>query len=124
MLLNMERKDIVPDIIVLELAGRFALGREAQRVQWQVEELVRQNARKVILDLAGVELIDSMAIGVILFCSGKLQQSGGELRLAGARGVVDQTLRLTKVDSVVGMYPTAAAAAEGFSAPGQVGQHA
>jgi len=124
MLLNIERKHIEPDIVVLELGGRFALGRESQRVQWQVEELVRANEKKVILDLAGLELIDSMGIGVIVYCAGQLKRAGGELRVAGTKGIVHETLKLSKVDTVVGFYPTAAAAAEGFSLPGQLRQHA
>ncbi len=119
MLLKIERKHIEPDIVVLKLGGRFALGRESQRVQWQLEELLRQDAKKVILDLSGLEQIDSMGVGVIVFCSGKLKQSGGELRVAGAQGIVEQVLKLTKVHDLVGFYPTAAAAAETFSPPGQ-----
>ena len=118
MLLSIEEKQIEPDIVILELAGRFGLGRESQRVQWHLEELLRQNAKKVILDLSRLEQIDSMGVGVIVFCSGKLKQAGGELRVAGAKGVVHDVLKLTKVDSVVAFYPTAAAAALDFPAPG------
>src|SRR5713101_7588497 len=47
MLLNIGKKQLAPDIVVLELTGRFALGRESQRVQWQVEELLREDVWKV-----------------------------------------------------------------------------
>ena len=124
MLLNVEKKQMAPDIVVLELTGRLSLGRESQRVQWQVEELLRENARKVILDLSGLELIDSMGIGVIMFGAGQLNKAGGELRVAGAKGFVQDVLKLAKVDIVVGCYPTAMAAAEDFSRPSQLGQHA
>lgn len=124
MLLNIEKKQLAPDVVVLELTGRFALGRESQRVQWQVEELLRENVRKVILDLSGLELIDSMGIGVIMFGAGQLKKAGGELRVAGAKGLVQDVLKLAKVDVVVGFYPTAMAAAEDFSQPSQLGHSA
>lgn len=124
MLLKIETKQIEPSITVLELSGRFALGREGQRVQWQVEELVRANVKKIILDLSRLEQVDSMGVGVIVFCAGRLKQSGGELLIAGAQGLVEQVLKVTKVDAIVGMYPTTVAAAEAFSLPGQLGQHA
>jgi len=124
MLLNIEKKQLAPDVVVLELTGRFALGRESQRVQWQVEELLRENVRKVILDLSGLELIDSMGIGVIMFGAGQLKKAGGELRVAGAKGLVQDVLKLAKVDVVVGFYPTVMAAAEAFSQPSQLGHHA
>ncbi len=124
MLLNIEKKQLAPDVVVLELTGKFTLGRESQRVQWQVEELLRENVRKVILDLSGLELIDSMGIGVIMFGAGQLKKAGGELRVAGAKGLVQDVLKLAKVDVVVGFYPTVMAAAEAFSQPSQLGHHA
>ena len=124
MLLNIEKKQLAPDVVVLELTGKFTLGRESQRVQWQVEELLRENVRKVILDLSGLELIDSMGIGVIMFTAGQLKKAGGELRVAGAKGLVQDVLNLAKVDVVVGFYPTVMAAAEAFSQPSQLGHHA
>jgi anti-sigma B factor antagonist len=118
MLLNIESKRIDPDIVVLELTGKITLGNESKRIEWKIDEFLKQNEKKVIFDLSNVKYIDSTGVGIIVLCCGKLKQSGGELRLAGVKGVVDEILKMTKVDHLVGFYPTAAAAAAGFSAAG------
>ena len=116
-MLTIQNKRIDPDIVVLELAGRLTLGRDAQHVEWQIADLVKGAEKKVILDLSQLDHIDSTGIGIVVACSGKLRQSGGELRLAGARGLVAEVLKLTNVNSIVSMFDTADAAAQNFSRP-------
>jgi anti-anti-sigma factor len=71
----------------------------------------------VIFDFTHISHIDSSAIGSLVRSHMQLKKSGGVLRLAGVRGMLDGTLKLTKVDKLVEIFPTAAAAAENF-APG------
>ena len=118
MLLTITKKAIEPDIAVLEMKGRIMLGRDCQEVEWKLDELLRDNSRKVIFDLTGVNHIDSTGIGIVVMCSGKVRKTGGELRVAGASGVVEQVLKLTKVDQIVGFYSTVEAAAHNFPNPG------
>ena len=115
-MLNVQKKQIAPDVTVLELAGRISIGRSAQQLEWEVDELLNAKARKVIFDLSAVDHIDSTGIGIIVLCSGKLKSSGGELRVGGAQGLVNQVLTMTKVDAIVGMYPSADEAARSFAA--------
>lgn len=116
-MLTIETKRIDPDIVVLQLAGRLTLGRDAQHVEWQVADLVKSAEKKVILDLSQLDHIDSTGIGIVVACSGKLRQSGGELRLAGAKGLVAEVLKLTNVSAIVSMFDNADAAAQNFSRP-------
>jgi len=114
LILKINRKKIEPDIAVLEMVGRIALGRDCQEVEWRLEDLLKENHKKVIFDLAGVNHMDSTGVGILVMCAGKLRKAGGELRVAGASGMVDQILKVTKVDQIVGFYPTTDAAAQGF----------
>jgi anti-sigma B factor antagonist len=114
MILDIKDKRIEPDITVLELSGKIILGNESKRLEWRVDECLKQNQTKVIFDLAGVTTLDSTGIGIITFCYGKLKQAGGGLRVAGAQGMVGQTLKLTNVDTLVGTYSSVDAAAQGF----------
>ncbi len=115
MILKIEQRRIEPDVVVLELAGKLLMGNESKRLELQVEELLRNNDKKVVFDLSQLTHMDSTGIGIILFCYGKLKHHGAELRVAGASGMVDSTLRMTRVNEVVKFFPTAAAAAEGFT---------
>jgi anti-sigma B factor antagonist len=114
MILNIERKQIPPDITVLEMTGRIILGNNSRDVELQLTQAINQNLRKVIFDLAGVTILDSTGVGIVVMCHAKLKKAGGELRVAGATGMVEETLRMTSVDKIVHFFPTVAAAAANF----------
>lgn len=125
MLLSIERKRVEPDILVLEIAGKITLGRESHCIEPEVDELIRQNDKKVIFDLSRVEYIDSTGIGIIAVCGGKLKEAGGDLRVAGAKGFVLNVLKIAKIETLLGpVYPTVFEASQDFPAHGQLGQHA
>jgi len=113
-MLDIQTKHLQPDIVVLEIAGRITIGRECKQLEWAVESLVGEGRKKVIFDLTGVTNIDSTGIGIIVLSSGQLKKAGGELRVAGAGGQVEQVLKMTNVDQIVVLHPTATAAATGF----------
>ena len=108
-MLTLQSKNMEPDIVVVEVAGRITMGRECKQLEWATENLVRENKKKVVFDLSGVTHIDSTGIGIIVMCAGQLKQAGGKLSVC-AQKHVDQVLRLTSVDKVVELHPTIAAA--------------
>ena len=115
MLLNIQKKRVEPDIMVIEWEGRICLGNSAKELEWAVAELQKANEMKVIFDLSGVTQMDSTGIGIIAMCSGKMKKAGGELRVAGAKGVVEEVLKLTHMESIVSLHGTAAEAVAGFA---------
>ena len=111
---QIKRKQIEPDIVLLEISGRITLGFECQDVEWAVEGLIRDGEKRVIFDLSGLSYVDSSGIGILVMCSGKMRAAGGELRLASLQPKVAELMKTTKLDLVFQLYPTAAAAAEHF----------
>jgi|SRR5690349_17666534 anti-sigma B factor antagonist len=101
MLLQIETKRIAPDITLLELVGKISLGRESQRIETMVQDLLRQNEKKIIFDVSRVDHMDSTGIGIIAYCFGTLNRSGGEMRIAGAAGKVLHLLQITRLDNVL-----------------------
>ncbi len=114
MSLEIEESYLEPNIVLLSFTGRITIGRNSQQIEWKTAELIRNNSARVIFDLADVDFIDSTGIGILVMCSGKLKQNGGQLRLSGATGVVDQTLRMTGVDTIVPFHTTTAEAVAAF----------
>jgi len=108
--MNLKKKQIGPGIVVLEMTDRIASGRDCQRIHEEVDQLIRENQTRVIFDLSGVHYMDSAAVGSIVRSLCSLKNSGGTLRLAGAKGMVQGVLRLTHVDRVIRIYPTASEA--------------
>jgi anti-sigma B factor antagonist len=113
-MLAIQTKHVQPNIVVLELTGRITIGRDCKQLEWAVEGLVGEGRTKAILDLTSVTNIDSTGIGIIVLSAGQMKKAGGELRVAGASGHVETVLKMTNVDQIVALHPTAAAAAAGF----------
>ena len=86
--------------------------------------MIGESEKKVIFDFSAVDYLDSTGVGIIAICAGKLHHAGGKLRVAGATGIVDQVFRVVRMENIVSVYPTAAAAAENFSAERQADPHA
>jgi anti-sigma B factor antagonist len=114
MILNIERKQLDPDITVLEMAGRICLGNASQQVEWSLAEILKQNQKKIVFDLSGVTVLDSTGVGIIVMCHAKVKKAGGDLHIAGASGMVAETLKMTNVDKIIPFYPSLAEAVRNF----------
>jgi anti-sigma B factor antagonist len=113
-MLEIQTKQLQPDIVVLEIAGRITIGRDCKHLEWAVDNLVREQRKKIIFDLTDVAYIDSTGIGIIMMSAGQLKEAGGELRVAGATGHVEHVLKMTNVHQILELHPTAVAAAASF----------
>jgi anti-sigma B factor antagonist len=118
MILSIEHKKIEPDILVLEFNGRITMGSDSQKIEWGLAQLLKENHKKVIFDLTEVCFVDSSGVGILMMCHAKLRKAGGALRLAGARGMVEEALAMTSVNKIIQLYPTAKEAAEDFRLAG------
>jgi len=111
MLLEIAEREIAPDIIVVELSGKLALGRESQRLETLVEDLIKRGSLRAIFDLSGVDYMDSAGIGIIALATGKLKESGGKLAIVAPEGKILQLLNLTQMTAIVSVCPTVESAA-------------
>jgi anti-sigma B factor antagonist len=108
------KKELDPGIVVLEISGRFVMGRDCAQVDSEVQAHIARGEKRFILDLSAVDHMDSAAVGQIVKSYSSLKKSGGSLRLAGAKGMVEGVLKLTQVNRVIELLPTAQEAARDF----------
>jgi anti-sigma B factor antagonist len=66
---------------------------------------------RVVLDLTRVTFIDSSGFAVLVSALKRLRASGGDLRLAGAGRAPLSAMRISGLDQIFAMYPSATAAA-------------
>ena|SRR5215475_12664657 len=110
MLLEIAERQVEPDITVVELSGRLALGRESQRIESLVEELVRRGTQRVVVDMSGVANVDSTGIGMVALAAGRIRETGGALAVVAPEGRVLQLLNLTQINRIVTVCATVASA--------------
>ena len=113
MLLRIEEKQVQPGITVVELNGKLTIGRESQRLEMLVDEMMKLGQRSIIFEMTGVDHIDSTGIGILTLSAGKLKESGGKLVVVAPDGRVLNLLKTTQVNLIVtvcGTLPEAVAA--------------
>jgi anti-anti-sigma factor len=113
--LEVQRKRIEPDVILVEIVGKVVYGPECQQIEWLTAELLEEGEKKIIFDISRVHHLDSTGVGIVIMCSGKVKEAGGELRVAGAEGHVKAVLKITEVGKILALYPSSADALEGFA---------
>ena len=110
MLLQIAERELASGIMLTELKGRLALGRESQRLESLVDQYAGEGHLRVIFDLTGVEYVDSAGIGLLALAAGKLKESGGKLAVVAAEGRVLNLLKLTQVNALMAVCPNVDAA--------------
>jgi anti-sigma B factor antagonist len=111
---DIAKKELSPGIVVLEVRGPLLMGVECKRLELAVDELLKEKKTRVVLDLSHVSKVDSAGVGKIVNCLSRLRVAGGTLCLAGVTGMIGGVLKLTRVDRLVKIYPTALEACQNF----------
>jgi anti-sigma B factor antagonist len=114
-MLEIQSRQLPPDIVVLEITGRITIGRECKQLEWATDSLVHEKQqKKIIFDLSGVTHIDSTGVGILVMSAGQVKEAGGQLRLAAVSQHVQHVLKLTSVDKLVPCTETVNEAAAAF----------
>ena len=66
-----------------------------------------QGSSKVALDLSGTAFLDSVALGAIVSAGKRARDLGGWVRLVAPSPYVRRALRVTMIDSVLGLFESA-----------------
>jgi anti-sigma B factor antagonist len=69
------------DVTVLDLTGRAVAAVETNLLSAELQKLVAQGARKLLLNLTAVTQMDSSSISVIVKTYASLRRPGGSLKL-------------------------------------------
>jgi anti-sigma B factor antagonist len=90
----------VARVTILDIHGRIILGDEIARLRDAVHGLVSEGKKKIILNLAGVDYIDSSGVGALVGCFTSVRNAGGELKLLNLPQKVQDILHVTKLYTV------------------------
>ncbi len=106
-----ESKQFAPGMVLVVISGRLVMGKEIERMENVVKDLVTQGQQKVyVFDLTTLDYADSSGIGTFVSCLTAIKKSGGEMRLAGANARILRLFTLTGVDHLLTQFPTVAEA--------------
>ena len=89
---------------ILSLNGRFTVNDQPGLIREAVADAVSRGAREVLLDLSGVQYIDSTRLGELIAAHITLTRQGGALKLVRTPTKILELLALAGLDSVFKRY--------------------
>lgn len=111
----MECKDkIIGDMAIVSLEGHIIGSPDTEKLHSEIQCLLKENIRKIILDLHGVNWMGSMGVGSLMHNLISVRNVGGDMLFAQLSSKVKSLFKITKLDSVVQIYDTLDQAVKSF----------
>jgi anti-sigma B factor antagonist len=102
------------EIRVIALQGKIISSQDTAELQQEIRKVIEDNVKKVVLDLTGLEWMNSTGLGALVAVMGRLRNVDGHLRLAHLNEMVNSLMTLNKLNLVFDIHPTVEAAIAGF----------
>jgi anti-sigma B factor antagonist len=102
--LDLETRSI-DDVTIVYCRGGFIYRHQATAFSDRIAELL-PHARQVVVDLSGLEVIDSAGLGELVVVHMWIRACGCALKLAGANPRIRRLFELTNLLSVFDVYAT------------------
>jgi anti-sigma B factor antagonist len=90
-------------VIILDMKGRLVAGEEATALRESVKELATGPVN-IILNLAGIDYIDSTGLGGMVICFTTARKAGGTVKLLNLSRRNVELLVLTKLETVFEVF--------------------
>ena len=102
------------DVVIIHAAPARLMYPSLSEFSTSVLGELTGGARKLVIDLGGVDYLDSAAIGCLMDIHRLLQDKDGALRLSGLQPRVETMISMTGVHKIVGIHREEAAALASF----------
>jgi anti-sigma B factor antagonist len=103
----------VKGILVVDCEGRIIFGEESADLRDTVKQLLAQNKR-IVLNLGGVNYIDSGGLGTLVALYTTAHQGGGSIKLCNLTQRVGDLLQVTKLLTIFEVYDSEDKAVDAF----------
>jgi anti-sigma B factor antagonist len=90
----------VSHVTIVDLNGRITLGDETGKLRDTIHQLIAAGKKKIVLNLAHVDYIDSSGVGELVSSFTTVRNNGGELKLLSLTKKVQDVLHVTKLYTV------------------------
>jgi anti-sigma B factor antagonist len=103
MALNVIRRE-QEGISILQLTGRLIFGPDDSLLNDEIRHALAARRIRLVIDLEGVDKIDSAGLGTLLYARAELRGAGGGLALANLQPAQMKALRRAKLDTVFDLF--------------------
>lgn len=108
-----EKRKIVGDVTVCALSGEININTSPD-LRKVFDELITKKTTKVILDMGGVNYIDSSGLATLIEMLRRMKKYDGKLRLCNLSDKIRSLFEITKLTKLFEMFNSEAEALKGF----------
>ncbi len=101
-------------IPVVAIEGNLMGGPDASTLNDKLVELTDAQKKNVVVDLSGVDIMNSSGLGMLIKGASTMKNAGGGLKIAKASEKILELIKITKLTGILPTYNTVAEAASSF----------
>jgi anti-sigma B factor antagonist len=101
------------NVSLVDVSGRLT-SFEAQAFREAIQQLLQQGHRNIVLNLTGLDYLDSSGVGELARTYLAVVKKGGAMKVVGLAPKVEEILKITQLYQVFPEFPDEASALESF----------
>jgi anti-sigma B factor antagonist len=109
------KERVVGGVSILDLSGKIVLGEGDVQLKERIKDLLGDGQRRILLNLAEVNYIDSAGLGTLIGSYTTAKRDGGSLRLVNLTKRIQDLLAITKLITVFETFDSEAEALASFN---------
>lgn len=94
----------VGNVTVIEPKGKITIGEGDVLMRDEIQKLLAEDKKNLVLDLSGVSYMDSAGVGELVSVYTSVKNRGGELRLSGLTKKIKDLLSITQLMTIFDTY--------------------
>lgn len=94
------KERVIGGVSILDLSGKVVLGEGDLQVKERIKDLLADGQRRILLNLAEVNYIDSAGLGSLISAYTTARREGGSLKLVNLTKRIQDLLSITKLITV------------------------
>ena len=106
---------VVSDVTILDLKAKITLGEGDEALREKINQLIGQNKKRILLNLAEVPYIDSAGLGEVVRTYTTVSRQGGQLKLVNLTKRITDLLSITKLLTVFEAFDSESEALKSYS---------
>jgi anti-sigma B factor antagonist len=103
-------------VTILDLDGKLVLGDGDALLKDKVHSLVFEGRKQILLNMGGVNYVDSSGLGSMIAASMTAKNNGGQIKLLNLTKRLSDLLSIAKLTTVFDTYDSEADAVRSFAA--------
>lgn len=91
-------------VVLMDLKGRITLGAEASLFRDAIEKIAAIPETKLLLNMMGVDYVDSTGLGALVMCATHLKKAKGIAKLVNVNRRNIELIVMTRIDTVFEVF--------------------